>query len=257
MRKPRILIVDIETSPLISYTWGTFQQDVPINQIVEDWHLLSFSAKFIGESKIFYLDQRNAKDIRNDKPLLKKLWDLLDEADLVVGQNLDAFDVKRINTRFIVHEMQPPSSYRTIDTLKMARKSFGFTSNKLEFLSNKLNNTHKKSKHKRYSGFELWKECLAGNLEAWKEMESYNKKDILATEELFKKLQPWSKIPDINAYHDDSKYVCICGSVDFVKRGFHFTNNGKYQRYTCNKCGKQSHSKTNLLTKEKRKSLRS
>lgn len=251
-----MLIVDIETSPLISYSWGLYQQDIPINQVLQDWHLLSYSAKFIGESKVFYADQRDEKDITNDKKLLKDLWKLLDEADIVVGQNLDAFDIKRINARFIINGMKPPSSYRTIDTLKLAKRSFGFTSNKLEWLSEKVNKTHKKSKHKKFGGFDLWKQCMSGNLEAWMEMESYNKKDILATEELFKKLQPWSKIPDFNVYNDIEDYVCPCGSKEFMKRGFHFTNKGKYQRYTCSHCGKQSHSKTNLLDKQKRKSLR-
>jgi len=253
--KVRILTIDIETSPIISYTWGIFDQNIGLNQIIQDWHLLSFAAKFKDEKKLHYKDQRNAKDITNDKPLLEEIWKLLDKADIVIGQNVKSFDIKKINARFITHGMKPPSSYKQIDTLLIARRKFGMTSNKLEHLS-KVLCKKKKSAHKKFAGFELWKECLKGNKAAWREMEMYNKADVEATEELYLKLQPFDNSFNPNLYTDTLNTVCACGSKNFVRNGHTYTSTGKFQRLTCKSCGAEVRSKANLLSKEKRKSLK-
>lgn len=253
---PRILIFDVETAPITASVWGLFDQNIPLNMIKVDWHLLSYSAKFMDEKKIYYKDQRNAKNIEDDKLLLEDLWKLMDEADVVVGQNSNKFDIKKINARFIMNGMNPPSSYKKIDTLVIAKKHFAFTSNKLEYLSDKLCTKHKKSKHKKYSGYELWKACLAGEKAAWKEMEHYNKLDVLSTEELYKKLRPWDNSLNVNVYNDTTETVCSCGSKDFKRNGYAYTSMGKFQRFACRKCGAEIRNRNNELSKEKKQSLK-
>jgi DNA-directed RNA polymerase subunit RPC12/RpoP len=256
-KAPKILLVDIETAPLISFTWGLFDQNIPLNMLKNDWHLLSFSAKWIDSNKVMYMDQRNENDITNDFKLLKGIWKLLDEADIIITQNGISFDIKKLNARFIINGMKPPSSFKQIDTLRLARKHFGFTSNKLEYLTNTLNKKHRKSGHKKFSGFELWKECLAGNIKAWKEMEKYNKLDVLSLEELYKKLIPWDSSVNFNLYHNGLYNQCKCGSRELVKYGFAYTNIGKFQRYQCKECGAETRDRENLLDKDKRSSLQS
>lgn len=60
-------------------------------------------------------------------------------------------------------------------------------------MTDKLCARFKKSAHKKFPGFELWKQCLARNKEAFKEMEQYNKMDVLSLEELYTKISPWDK----------------------------------------------------------------
>lgn len=255
-KAPRILCLDIETAPMVIYNFSIgYDQNIGLDQVIEDWHLLSFAARFVGESKMHYADQRNAKDISNDKPLLEKLHALLCEADVVLGQNVQNFDIKRINARMLIHGMQPPSSYKVIDTLKIVKRKFAMTSNKLEYLSKKLC-THKKSSHKKFPGLSLWKECLKGNKSAFKEMEHYNKQDVIATEELYSKLSPWDNSFNPNVYSELTDTVCTCGSTKFVKNGHAYTPMGKFARFKCSDCGKEVRSRENLLSKEKRKSLR-
>ena len=117
----------------------------------------------------------------------------MDEADIIIGQNSDRFDLPRINSRFIEHGLGCPSKFETIDTYKMATNKFGFTSNKLEYMTKKLNKKYKKQSHDEFSGFKLWDECIKGNLKAWKSMEKYNKYDVLSLEELFLKLAEYIK----------------------------------------------------------------
>lgn len=204
-----------------------------------------------------YEDQRNSKDLESgEKKILKKIWNLLDEADVVIGHNSKKFDRKKLNAKFIKHGFLSPSSYKQIDTLDLVKKHFAFASNKLEALTEELCTVHKKSKHKKFPGFELWKECLLGNIEAWKEMEQYNKEDVFSLEELYKKLIAWDDSINFNLYTDSLVNICKCTSVDFKKNGFYYTGVSKFQRWKCIKCGSETRDRKNLFDKEKMKSLR-
>lgn len=255
--KPNILLLDVETAPLLSFTWDIWDQNIGLNQIKSDWHLLSWSAKWLGSpsSQIMYMDQRKEKNVENDKRILRGIWKLMDDADIIIGQNSKKFDIKRLNTRFALNNMPPPSSFRQIDTLSLAKKHFSFTSNKLEYLTDHFCTKYKKLKHKKYPGFEMWKECLAGNQDAWKHMEKYNKWDVLSLEELYHKLQPWGTGINVDVYNDGLENICICGNKKFKKNGYFYNNIGKYPRLKCTKCGSEAKIKNNILTKEKRKSL--
>jgi hypothetical protein len=258
---PKVLIFDIETSPIEAYVWRLFDQNVSLNQIIKDWYVLSWSAKWLGDSadKVMYEDQRHAKDLANDKKIMKSIHKLLDEADVVITQNGIKFDVKKLNSRFIMHGMKPPRSFKHIDTLRIARRHFSFTSNKLEYMTDKLCTVYKKLTHGKFPGFALWKECLAGNMEAWDEMEEYNRYDVLSLEELYHKLIPWDNTVDFNLFtSDDADYVCSCGSTRFDRKegDYYHTTAARYQRVVCKDCGKQTRDSENLLTKVKKKKLR-
>ncbi len=243
--KPKILLLDIETAPVQAHIWRLYDENVGINQIIKDWHLLSYSAKWLGNKQVFYQDQRKIKNITDDKKLAVGLWDLINEADIIVGHNVQAFDLKKINARFIENGLKPPSHYRTIDTLLIARKKFGFTSNKLEFIAKKLCKLKKLTKRK-FAGFELWDQCLKRNPKAWEEMEKYNKQDVLVLEELYKKLIAWDgKINFAPMF--DGVNNCRCGASDLSQDGYILTNTGKYLRYICNDCGANYQDKKNLL----------
>jgi uncharacterized protein YprB with RNaseH-like and TPR domain len=253
---PKILVFDIETAPILAYVWGLFDQNVGLNQIYKDWHVMSWAAKWIGNNDVYYHDQRDAEKIEDDSAILKVIWSLLDEADIVLTQNGIKFDVKKLNARFIHHGFPPPSSFRHIDSLRIAKKHFAFTSNKLEYMTHTFNKKYKKLKVKKFSGFELWSECLKGNIKAWGEMEKYNRYDVLALEELYlNTLRAWDHTINFNVYSESFNTRCSCGSVDFKDGGPKFTNASKRQRFICSNCGKEHVIKDNLLSKEKRKSL--
>lgn len=252
---PKILVLDIETKPLTSFVWSLWVDRIGLNQIETDWSILSWCAKWLGDEEIFYEDLRDAKDVENDKKLLKNIWRLLDEADIIITQNGKKFDIPKLNARFVLNGMKPPSSFRQIDTYQIARKHFKFTSNKLEYLTDKLCTKHKKSKHKKYHGFELWKACMRGDIEAWKEMEDYNVIDVLSLEELYYKLAPWDNSINFSLYSDEITPTCSCGSKSFSKSGFYYTNASKFQKYKCTECGREHRDKKNLLSKEKKKNM--
>jgi DNA polymerase elongation subunit (family B) len=265
MTGPKILTFDVETSPIEAYVWGLWDQNIGIDFVKTDagnkpidWTILSYSAKWFGKPKVIFehTGGRGVKKVRDDKPLMKGLRELLDEADLVIAQNGKKFDVRKVNARLIQHGIVPPSPYRVIDTMLVARKYFAFTSQKLAWTSKLLTNTPK-DEHKKFPGFELWAECLKDNPAAWAEMEKYNKRDVRATEEVYKRLRPWiENHPNVGVYSDAEIALCPkCGSDKVQKRGVAVLQQGKYSRLQCMSCGGWSRSKEMLLPLTKRRSL--
>jgi len=111
---------------------------------------MSFAAKWLGEDKIFYEENRND----DDRLVVSRLCELLDEADFAVAHNGANFDFKQIRARALVNGIKPPSPFKTIDTYKIAKKEFGFPSNSLEYLTDVLGCKYKKGGHKRWIGNE-------------------------------------------------------------------------------------------------------
>jgi DNA polymerase elongation subunit (family B) len=250
----KTLILDIETSPIMGKVWSLWEQNLSLDQIENDWFIMSYAAKWLDGEDIYYNDCR--ENIGEDFELLSDLHGLLSEADIVVAHNGDKFDIPKINARLLLNGLPPPSPYKTIDTLKMAKRTFKFTSNKLAYLTDALC-SNKKQKHVKFAGWTLWNECMAGNNEAWDEMYEYNCMDVISLEELYLILRPWMpNHPTIGAFDDLEVCSCPkCNSSKVVKRGFFHTSKGKYQRYICTDCGGWSSATTTINTKEKRQSL--
>ena len=254
--KPKILIMDIENTPNTAYVWGLFQEITSAEMISDHWHMLCWSAKWLDEKEVFSsslidFPQDYKKNPENDKRILEELWKLLDESDIVIGHNMKSFDTRKANARFIMNNMKPPSPYKIIDTLLVARQHFFFTSNKLNDLSKYL----KLGTKIDTGGFKLWKDCMAGDKSAWERMVTYCKHDVLLTEKIYKKLRPYMTThPNLNVYDetlDDNCSCPKCGSNKLKKEGFAYTDVAKYQRYSCKACGGWSKGRKNLKTKDK------
>jgi DNA polymerase elongation subunit (family B) len=233
MNEAKVLCLDIETRPMIVYVWDLKEQFVALNQIKEDWQVMAWAAKWLTDDYVHYADTRNDK---SDKRILEKLWYLLDEADIVITQNGQSFDIPKLNARFILHGMKPPSPVKHLDTYRIAKKVAEFTSNKLEYLTDKLCIKYKKLSHKKFPGMELWKECLKGNKKAWEEMKRYNIHDVLSTEELYNKLKAWTPNSMPSVYNNGA--CPVCGEFKLQKRGFERKAKLIYQRLHCQACGK-------------------
>lgn len=256
--KAKVLIFDIETAPLLAHVWGLWDNNVGLSQIVCDWHLLSWSAKWLDapESELMYMDQRDAKDVQDDKAILVELRNLLDEADVVITQNGKQFDQRKVQARMLIQGLKPNSPYKHIDVKCESQRLFGFPSHKLEYMTDKVNKKYKKLKHKKFPGHELWVECLKNNVAAWEEMKVYNAHDVLSLEEFFNIISPWGINVNFNLFTDAEEHVCYCGSKEHIKNGFYYTDSGKFQRYKCKKCERQSRDRHNLFSKEKKDSIR-
>jgi hypothetical protein len=234
IRKPKILLIDIETMANVGYSWGKWQVDVV--EFISHWYLLSVAYKWFGE-KIIHVkalpDFKGYKPFGDDRELVKFVWELLDDADIVISHNGDEFDLKKLNTRFIQWNLPPPSPYKSIDTLKVVKSVFSFNSNKLDELGRDLG-LGRKIEHE---GFPLWLKCERGDMNAWNKIKKYNKRDVELLEKLYIKIRPYIKNhPNLDVF--SSRPVCPkCGSDSLIGRGYYYTNTMAYKRYRCNNCG--------------------
>lgn len=251
-----IVVSDIETAPIVAKVWGLFKVNVGLNQIEQDWSILSIAFKYLGRKKVTYQDVSGQADLRDDSAMLMLLWSMLDEADIVIGQNFRRFDAKKMNARFIEAGMLPPSPYIIIDTLEMAKASAAMTSNKLDWLSQKLT-TMPKDHHKDFPGMELWNECLKDNPKAWKVMRRYNIRDVPACEEVYLRLRPWYPFhPNLAAFTDSEEKQCTrCLSTALEPHGTKRTNVSEYRQYRCNSCGGFCRERYTINSLAKRKAL--
>lgn len=242
--EPRILVFDIETAPNLAYVWGKYEQNVI--RYDSEWYMLCYAAKWLGKKKMFTsklndFPRRFKKDSNDDYGVVKELWKLLDEADIVISHNGKKFDVKKSNARFIFHGMKPPSPFKQIDTLTEARKYFKFNSNKLDDIGNLLGVGRKVS----HEGFGLWLKCMKGDRKAWKRMIKYNIQDVILLEAVYEKFKPYmTNHPNLGLYQQNEFACPNCGSENLQKRGFQMTKVSIFQRYQCQECGAWSQNVT-------------
>jgi RNase H-like protein len=224
----KVLLYDIETFPNVAFVWGKYEQDVIAYQ--SEGYMLTWSAKWLGGKQI----TRGLCDYKNKKQLVTDLHKLISEADIIVAHNGDRFDVRKMNTEFIAHGLNPPEPYKTVDTKKVAKRYFAFNSNKLDDLGAFL----KVGRKVKHPGFELWLGCEQGDKASWNLMKKYNKQDVLLLEKIYLKLRPWMTSHPYQGGLCDS-----CGGDHLQRRGVAVTKSKKLQRWQCLDCGAWSQTK--------------
>jgi DNA polymerase III epsilon subunit-like protein len=248
---PKVLLFDIETAPLLVYTFGIFEQTIQPSQVAEDKYILSWSAKWLMSPEIMHNRVTGRESVkRDDKRIVKSLWKLLDEADIVIGHNSIKFDEKQMNAKFIEYDLKLPSPFQSIDTLKIVRNVASFTSNKLDFLLGKFKMAQKTPNE----GLPLWIRCKHGDEDALKEMDKYCQNDVRILEDLYLFLRPYAKAqPNMSIYNEIEKEFCpICGSDKIKWGGYYYTSVNKFRSGRC-KCGAIVRRKVSELSKEKRR----
>jgi len=222
----RKLLFDIETSPTLGYVWQMWEADVL--KVVKPWQILCFSWKWFGEKKIHVASLYEYGE--DEAKLVGILWQLFNQADVIIAHNGDKFDIKKSYAKFIEYGLTPPEPYKTIDTLKVARKYFKMDSNRLDAIGEYLGLGRKV----HTGGFDLWDRCMNGDPKAYKLMEKYNKGDVLLLEKVYLKLRPFmnpnTSLPEGSVCH-------VCGGANLQRRGFSTTVRGRRQRVQCSQCG--------------------
>ena len=252
---PKILIFDIETSPLKAYIWqkDVYKANVSEGQVLSEWFMLCWSAKWLFDD-VIQSDRLTGREARNedDGRIVRSLWKLLNEADIVIAHNGDSFDVPNMNTRFIVNNLPPTSPYQTIDTVIIARRQFGFTHNNLNALARVFG-----FKVKLETNFELWKRCVEGDEKSLARMQEYNRHDVKLLEEIYMKIRPWiHSHPNLGLYTEATEPVCSnCGSTSITHTDkYYYTLTGRYESYKC-ECGAYIRVRTSSVPKDKKANL--
>jgi len=249
---PKILLLDIETSPMKVLAWGLWKQTIQPDAIIQSWNIISWAAKWLFSPDIYngLLTPKEAKK-GDDKRIMLGIWQLMEDADIICGHNLDKFDIKRIKTRFILNGIKPPLPFQTVDTLKVLRKEFALPSNRLDYVGKLVRN-----KGKIATNLSLWIRCMNGDADALDEMSRYNNEDVFLLEEVYLFIRPWIKShPNLGLYIDAKDSVCEnCGSNKLTWGGAYATMVNKYAAFRC-ECGAIGRCRESMLSKEQRKEL--
>lgn len=252
---PKILIFDVETTPSVVYTFGRFKQNIAYNHVERESLLLTWSAKWLYSTEIIS-DKLTSEEVlrEDDSRIVMSLWDLINEADIVVAHYGDGFDIPFLSVRAVINQLPPFISVRSIDTKKVTQFNFKFPSNKLDALG-----TYFGVGNKIDTDMELWIQCTKGNQEAIDEISRYNDQDVILLEEVYLKLRPWIKShPNIGMYLEKEESVCSCCGSDNIKlqaNRFYYTQTTKYPIYRCNDCGGLTRGRKTVLSKEVGKAL--
>lgn len=237
---PRVLVYDIETAPIIGTTWGKYDQN--LIWTIQDWYILGFSYRWHGErmkTKSHFLPDYKLykKDPANDYEVVKKLWELFNEADVVVAHNGNSFDQKKSQARMVIHKLPPPSPYQQVDTKLVARRNFNFTSNKLDDLGTYLGIGNKLMTDKN-----LWQRCMAGDKRAWKYMRTYCDRDVDLLDKVYARLKAWDKQHPNMANIASRPSACpkCLSEVGMLSQGRIYTKTGIFRRFQCKACGSYS-----------------
>lgn len=240
----KVLHIDIETAPSLAFVWGLWKENIPIDRLIAPGYTMCFAAKWEDQKETMF----HSLFEEDMETMLSELWVLLDEADVVVHYNGKKFDIPTINREFIKYDFPPPSPYDQIDLYQIVRSTFRFASNKLDFVARELG-IGAKVQHK---GMDLWKECMAALQyeegeevpekfwKSWKEMERYNREDVVLLPRLYAKLQPWIRNHPNRALWmpvGDMPVCPSCGSTDLRFKSYKRTKVLGYKQYHCQKCG--------------------
>lgn len=239
--KLKVLYFDIETAPINVLIWHVFGDYAGQDQILHDSFLLTWAAKWDGESKVLS-DRLTKQEVlaKDDARIVESLARLLREADVVVAHNGDKFDIPIVNKRLMLNELDPLPPFNTIDTLKLAKRNFRMEMNKLDFIAERLGLGRKIK-----TEFMLWRDAYEGNVAALKEMERYNKQDVVLLEQVLDRMKPY--VRRLTRLFDGPGFSCPwCGSMKLQRRGKHRSQVTTWQRWHCMECKKYSRSKVIL-----------
>ena len=228
------LYLDIEVTPNVGFFWNPGHKiSVSYDNIIEERKIICICYQWEGK-KVESLKWTNKKC---DKEMVAAIVKVMDEADEIIGHNLDRFDLPWIRTRAFYHRVPMRHNYTTTDTLKLVRRYLRLNSNRLDYVSK-----YSGSEGKIHTDFGMWKRItLTNDQDALSKMIRYCKGDIVELRKVFTELLPY--MPHKTHYgvirggeKEDCPEGCQKG-VTKVRRHVS-AHGGVRQQYRCNGCGK-------------------
>lgn len=199
------------------------------------------AARWYGEKKVMFTSEWGKGGY---EAFIRQTWEWFDQADIVVGHNMAGFDEKHLRGAWLELGLMPPSPWRTIDTLKVARGQFNLESNTLNALCERLGVPAKTDKYDA----KVAHAALAGDTKAQKKLQKYNEGDIEATEGLFDRLRPYIKNHPHLGQFSGNEWACSnCGAPVGESTGTAHTNVQRYRAYVCDSCGAHQRGNRKLI----------
>lgn len=231
----KLLLFDCEAFPNVGWTWGSWEQN--LIEVIERRMICSISWQWYPKREIFTLalpdfpgyDHR----IRNNTKLMKAFAKEMNCADVAIGHNIVKYDDPMVNTDIVINKMDSAAPHRVIDTLTVCRSRFRFNSNRLNDVCQALGIGSKVP----HPGFQMWKDCMRGDMKAWKKMKEYNAGDVdPLLRGLYERIRPWIKNHPNMSVDKPSPACPSCGHFVLKEWSWVYTQTRTYQRMFCLGC---------------------
>ena len=238
------VFLDIETSPNIALLWKAgYKINIPHDNIVKERAVVTMCWKTEHEKEVHNIDwdfnkigrwreQNNNADYR----IVKKFAEIIEDADEIVGHNIDRFDFPWLKGRMMYHKIRGDVNVTTVDTLKWARK-MGLNSGRLDYLGKYLFGQGKIS-----TSWDLWVDIvLDKDQEALDYMVKYCKRDVLLLQEVYNELSYYAKPKThVGVSLGSDRWSCPhCGSENMKKNMTRISAAGiRRHQMKCKSCGK-------------------
>ena len=227
------LLIDIETAPNIGLFWGAgWKKTISTEDIIWERQMICASWKWRGEKKVHNMTwtpkvikktiEVNGKKYTGyeldfcDKKLVKTLIKVLDQADEIIYQNGDRFDLPWIRARALYHRLEMRPTYRTFDTLKKSRGNFYLNSHRLDYRRKYCGGTGKIK-----TEYEWWKRIrLDNDQKLLAKMVRYCDKDVLELEKDYETILPYvTPNTHTGVIKGFAKWTCpYCGGHDVRRK---------------------------------------
>ena len=263
----RALTIDIERLPgQVSVQHRGFTIDGPVwdlnalkhiigrrihaDDVIEWPRTICAAARWYGEDEVMFAAEW---EVGGYDGFMRRVWEWVDEADILIGHNMAAFDSKHLMSGWAEMGLPAPSPYKVIDTLKIARGSLNMESNTLDSLAKRLGVESKSDKY----DVRVAQAAVNGDREAQARIEDYNRGDIVASEALFDRLRPYARnIPHLGMWTDDELACPSCGSTMTATGKTVHANVQRYEHLTCPNCGSHARGTTTLKNPTRTRSAR-
>ena len=228
----------------------TIGRRIHADDVVEWPRTICAAARWYGDEEVMFAAEW---EVGGYDGFMRRVWEWVDNADILIGHNMDAFDQKHLMGGWAEMGLPAPSPYKVIDTLKTARGTFAYESNTLDALNKRLGIDAKTDKY----DVKIARAAVSGDREAQARIEGYNRGDIIASEALFDRLRPYAKgLPHLGMWTDSENACPNCGH-DMAPTGkIAHANVQAYAAMQCPSCGAHGRNTVRLKNPTRTRSAR-
>jgi len=240
--KINVKIIDLETSPSKFYGWMTGEQYVNYKNLVQQTETKIITAQYMDslsdDPKYIKWKFDRQKLISDDSNVVRGIVDIINSADIIIGQNIRSFDLKVLQNRARQLRLKPVRIDFNFDTTVHSRASFRQMSHSLDYRSNQYGLGGKIKME-----MQDWINIVEGKVSVEHKMVPYGLKDIIDSDKVFWKDLPYYNLPRSIV----NKIRRLIAQFDYINKCTHCEQkqqrkfdisilNKKENIFICNRC---------------------
>jgi uncharacterized protein YprB with RNaseH-like and TPR domain len=238
-RNASILLFDIESTSLFANVG----------------YCLCIGYKWVGHKRTKIISIHNSPGYKDnptdDLYLIKEFSRVIESADLAVSWYGKRFDEPFLQTRALIHQQKPLVFPTHLDLWETARYKLKMSSNRLDTVTKSLFfDDHKLQEFKTPLIGLDWMRAAAGIRKSLDKVIKHCLVDVDILGSTFNRMKPFIfKMPNVyRSVFLKNKFISCCpscGSKDYIKKGFGFSEQQAKQRWVCRDCGKNFYTSLN------------